>query len=195
MKKEMEKLTSEIKDPIQQAVYQCFEHFISNEKSKHEGSVSKEVVELESSENGPHREVSCHRKSVRKSSRDRTKVTLLSRTKKTLFGQIFIHSEVFEERGVSYYKNLYMFNPADWLIWLGMQSSLDLLISRSTRGWKNNLSSRTFRAVSDDASVFKLCEEGNIDGIQGLFAKGEASVMDRNSEGLTPLHVSIVLFV
>lgn len=192
MKKEIKKLTSEMKDPIQQAVYQSFEHFISNEHSKHEGLVSEEVVELKSSENDPRREISRHRKSVQKSSHDWKKMILRLNKKKTMFGVIFIHSKGY---GVSCYENLYMFHPAAWLIWLGMQSSLDILISKSIRGWKNNLSSRTFRAVSNDASIFQLCRGGNTDEIRTLFAKGEASVMDRNSHGMTPLHVSIVLFV
>lgn len=193
MKKEMKKLTSEMKDPIQQAVYQSFEHFISNEHSKHEGLVSEKMVELKSSKNDSRREMSRHGKSVPKPSRDRSKVILRSR--KTLFGVIFIHSKSYEECGISCYENLYMFRPAAWLIWLGMQSSLDILISKFTRGWKNNLSSRTFRAVSNDASIFQLCHDGNTDEIRTLFAKGEASVMDRESNGMTPLHVSIALFV
>ena len=72
-----------------------------------------------------------------------------------------------------------------------MKTSLDVLISRSTQGWKNNLSSRTFRAVPMDALIFQFCEDGNLEGVKTLLARGDASLMDRCPKGLTLLHVSI----
>lgn len=190
----VETLTSSMKDPIQQAVYRWIEDCLSKEKFSHKSMVSKEEVELMSSDTDLHRKVSCPKEANRKSSREQNKLIHRSTTKRTLFGKIVINSKVYHERGESCYENLFMFHPADWLIWLRLQNSLDILISKSTRGWKNNLSSRSFRAVSDDAPIFELCKKGNIDGIQTLFEKGVASVMDRNSSGFTPLHVSIILF-
>lgn len=196
IRKEMGRLTSEMKkDPIQQAMYQWVENFISNEKSNIEGLVSKEEVGLQSSDTDLNREVSCHRRSIRKSSSDRKQLTLDSSTNQTLFGNILIQSKVYEECEVSCYKNLYTFHPADWLIWLGMQTSWDILFSNFTRGWKYNLSARSFRAVSGDALIFELCKEGNVEGIKTLFARGEASVMDREPTGITPLHVSVIFLV
>ena len=192
----MGRLTSEMKkDPIQQALYQWVENFISNEKPNLEGLVSKEEVGLQSSDTNLHREVSCHRRSIRKSPSDRNKLTLASSTRQTLFGNILIQSKVYEKCGVSYYENLYTFHPADWLIWLGMQTSWDILISNFIRGWKYNLSSRSFRAVSGDALIFELCKKGEVEGIKSLFARGEASVMDRAPTGFTPLHVSVIFLV
>ena len=196
IKEEVGKLTSDMKDPIQQAVYQCFERRISNEKPEHEeGSVSKEEVGSKSSDTNLHREELCHKESTQKPSSERTKIINSSTLRRTLFGTIVFISKVYEERGVPCYENLFMFHPADWLIWLGVRSSLDILITKSIRGWKNNLDSRTFRAVSDNASIFQLCKNGDVGGIKTLFANGDASVLDRNSGGLTLLHVSIILLV
>lgn len=195
IKQELGKLTSEMKNPIQQAVYQCFEQYIFNEKSKHEELASKKETELKSSDTALYQEVVCHQKKFRKTSSERNKITYFLTTKKTLFGIIVFKSKSYEERGVPCYENFFTFHPADWLIWLGVRSSLDILMTKSIRGWKNNLSSRTFRAVSDKATIFQLCKNGDVEGIKTLFANGDASVMDRNSYGITPLHVSILLLV
>lgn len=196
IKEEVEKLTSEMKDPIQQAMYQCFERYISNEKPEYEeGSVSKKEMGSKSSDTNLHRKKLCHKESTQKPSSERTKIIHSSTSRRILFGTIVFISKAYEERGVPCYENLFMFHPADWLIWLGLRSSLDILITKSIRGWKNNLNSRTFRAVSNKASIFQLCKIGDVEGIKTLFANGDASVMDRNSGGVTPLHVSTILLV
>lgn len=117
IKKEVGKFISEMKDPIQQAMYQCFERYISNEKSEHEeGSVSKEVVGSKSSDINLHREDLCHKESTQKPSSERTKIIHSSTLRRTLFGTIVSISKVYEERGVPCYENFFMFHPAD-LAW------------------------------------------------------------------------------
>jgi hypothetical protein len=193
------------KDPTQLAMYECLENSVFNDKAEHSGLISKEEVELEpdleiegvssiSREFRPggklHSDLSLRKKPPQKCFHERSKIIASSRTtKRTLFGSIVLNSKVYEDRGES----LFIFHPADWLVWLGMQTSLDVMISKSTRGWQNNLSSRTFRAVSDDALIFEFCETGNVEGIRTLLARGDASVMDRDPDGWTPLHVSIIL--
>ncbi|KAL9081004.1 MAG: hypothetical protein Q9157_000320 [Trypethelium eluteriae] len=46
------------------------------------------------------------------------------------------------------------------------------------------------RAVPDGALIFDLCLYGNVDAVRLLFERGEASVLDVNPKGLTPLHVA-----
>ncbi len=205
LKNEIQKIASTIKDPIQLAMYECLENSVFNDKAEHSGLISKEDVELEPdleikgvssiSREFPsggklHSELSLRKKPPQKCVHERSKIIASSRTiKRTLFGRVVLNSKVYEDRGES----LFMFHPADWLVWLGMQTSLDVMISKSTRGWQNNLSSRAFRAVSDDALIFEFCTTGNVEGIRTLIARGDASVMDRDPRGWTPLHVSIIL--
>jgi ankyrin repeat protein len=57
---------------------------------------------------------------------------------------------------------------------------------RSTRGQRlTNL--EAFRAVPDSALVFELAKLGGLDAMRALFARGEASVLDTDSRGWTPL--------
>lgn len=79
------------------------------------------------------------------------------------------------------------------MIWLGITTSLDVMISKSIRGWKNTL--RAFRAVPAEALIFEFCTKGNVEGVRTLLARGDASVWDRDPDGMTPLHVSVILSV
>ena len=92
-------------------------------------------------------------------------------------------------------KTLLFFRPADWLLRLDVKYGLNLILHRSTQGWKNSATLSVFRPVPDDSLVFAFCEGGNLDGIRTLFSRGEASVWDRSSYYYTPLHVSVPLLV
>lgn len=241
LKKEIQKVASTLNNPIQQAVYQCLEGWIPDEKVRQirlvceeeevkqtglafDGEVKKtglafeeefkqtasafDRVKLEpdietegftsNTENVPQGSnlrsgLSLDKKPTRSCSRGLSKITT-SKTK-TLFGTIYLRSKVYEDFGVPRYETFYMFHPANWLVSLGMKSSFDVMISRSTQGWKNNLSSRTFRAVPEDALIIQFCTDGNIEGVKTLLARVDASVMDRSPGGYTLLHVSIIFFV
>lgn len=207
-----------MKDPIQQAMYQCLERMMLGRTVKQIGSVLEERGEEEEEDDddddaakpesgievedvssdtqvvsrGIHldSDVSPVKQPGQRRSRARTK-SIASRSR-TFFGIFYLKSKVYEDRGVFHYENFYMFHPANWLVSLGVKTSLDVLISRSTQGWKNNLSSRTFRAVPKDALIFQFCRDGNLEGVKTLLARGDASLMDRSPNGRTLLHVSIM---
>ena len=90
------------------------------------------------------------------------------------------------------YKTSYTISPASWLIRLGIHYGLHLgFSSSSTHGWKNTL--QTFCPVPDDALIFDFCRHGNVSAVRRLLSGGLASVRDTNSQGYTPLHVSLMI--
>lgn len=42
----------------------------------------------------------------------------------------------------------------------------------------------------DDSLIFRFCELGNTEAVRELFIRGEASLHDINTDGMTLLHVS-----
>lgn len=94
--------------------------------------------------------------------------------------------------GFEEYQTSLRYHPAQWLMrWNLMTSGLDVSLSSSIQGWKNTL--RTFRAVPDNAPIFEFCRTGNFNAARTLFSSGQASPMDTNSLGWTPLHVNMPL--
>lgn len=78
--------------------------------------------------------------------------------------------------------------PAQWLNYFGIGNGFQFDFANSSiHGWKHTLS--LFRVVPDDASIFKLCQEGNLSAVQSLLSTGSASARDTDTRGLTPLHV------
>lgn len=65
---------------------------------------------------------------------------------------------------------------------------MELSLSSSIKGWQVSLG--PFRAIADDSLIFDFSKAGNIEMVQLLFNRREASVLDTNSKGWTPLHVS-----
>lgn len=120
--------------------------------------------------------------------------------KNTFFGVIYIHSKQFvvesgrrsslsacERLPTDEFKTSFQFYPARWLISWNLNIGVELLIAHGSRGWKNDI--RTFRAVSDDHTIFDFCRTGNITGVKALLSSGTASPWDTNTHGWTPLHV------
>lgn len=112
------------------------------------------------------------------------------------FGTIYVSSRIskLESR---YFENRYQYEhetsftvcPAWWLFKAGFTYVPRFsLFSSSIQGWKYTLNS--FRLVPDDALIFEFCKRGNLDGIQSLLARGQASVKDIDSQGYTALHVT-----
>lgn len=90
------------------------------------------------------------------------------------------------------YRTSYTISPAPWLIRLGIHYGLHLgFLSSSTHGWKNTL--QTFCPVPDNALIFDFCRQGNVPAVRSLLSGGHASVRDTNSQGYTPLHVSLMI--
>ena len=85
----------------------------------------------------------------------------------------------------------YTIYPATWLIRIGIHHGLRLkFLSSSTQGWKTSL--KAFCPVPDNALIFEFCKEGNVSAVRGLLSGGHASVRDTDSQGYTPLHVSLL---
>ena len=79
--------------------------------------------------------------------------------------------------------------PAPWLARFGLSTAVDLGVERSTTsGWKVGL--RMPRRVPDHALIFQKCELGDLVGVQKLLKDGDASVIDVDSRGHTPLHIA-----
>jgi len=58
----------------------------------------------------------------------------------------------------------------------------------TTTGWKFNATA--LRAVPENSLIFELCRQGNVQAVQLMLARGDASVKDTSPKGWTPLHVS-----
>lgn len=69
---------------------------------------------------------------------------------------------------------------------LGISHGL-LVTARSTVGWRYTI--EPFGAVPENALIFELCKLGNVDGVRLLLQRGEASPLDRDPMGRTPLWV------
>ncbi|KAH7403241.1 hypothetical protein BKA64DRAFT_641243 [Cadophora sp. MPI-SDFR-AT-0126] len=57
---------------------------------------------------------------------------------------------------------------------------------KSRQGWDQSF--RSCRMVSYDAKIFDFCMDGDIAGLQHLFATGQASPFEIDPDGRTPLH-------
>ena len=64
----------------------------------------------------------------------------------------------------------------------------ELRLMKSQQGWDQSF--RSYRMVSYDAKVFDYCMDGDVAGLQKLFASGQASPFETDPDGRTPLHVS-----
>ena len=81
------------------------------------------------------------------------------------------------------------FLPGKWLRWLGVTRYLHLNMKHiASFVWYNVLNAP--RIIPDDSLIFMYCQQGDVAGMQRLFAEGRASVHDVNSDGLTTLHMT-----
>lgn len=69
----------------------------------------------------------------------------------------------------------------------GVNFCFRIALSNSYGAFKHEL--KAYRAVPDDATIFRLCRERQIDVIRHLFDEGLASPLDTDSFGRTPLMV------
>jgi hypothetical protein len=81
-----------------------------------------------------------------------------------------------------------VFYPSQWLLKLGFQLGLGLVLARAKQGWKVLLEPP--RVVPENAEIFKLSKTGNVQAVETLIRQGKASIWDTDSLGRTPLHVS-----
>lgn len=81
----------------------------------------------------------------------------------------------------------FIFHPSPFIVLRGLQNGIEVqLEGKASQGWKHKL--RYFNAVPNNAPIFDYCKQGNVEVIQTLFQRGEASPWDVNEDGWTPLH-------
>jgi hypothetical protein len=71
-------------------------------------------------------------------------------------------------------------------IWLGGRA-WEIKVSWAISGWKSSL--KAWRVKPFDDPLFKAARDGDIDEIQSLIARGQASLFDRTPNGENLLHV------
>jgi hypothetical protein len=118
----------------------------------------------------------------------------------TRFGRIISRTQVDREtiravnegESCTHYKTTttFIFHPASWLIRIGFKYGLEAMITNTRAGWQYNI--LPVRSVPDDALIFEFCKLGNVDAVRELFRRGDASVLDVDSDGWRPLHVCAV---
>ena len=97
---------------------------------------------------------------------------------------------LYNEQDQSEHETSYTVYPAEWLIRLGIRYGFRLNFGCSaTQELRTSL--KPFCPVPDDALIFEFCRQGNTPAVRKLLSGGYASVEDINSEGYTPLHVSL----
>ena len=89
-------------------------------------------------------------------------------------------------------ENIFGFIPPSWLVRFGFTYGLSCRISQSPLSGANVVLD-VVRSVPDDAVIFDLCREGRVGCVQSLLTRGEASAKDVDSQGRTPLYVSLII--
>ena len=112
----------------------------------------------------------------------------------TPFGTVWLRTSTVRAGSCSksskglYAVNSFIYYPSWWLTKLGLTHGVEASLSSSTKGWQFCLN--PVRAVPDSSLIFDFCKMGNIEAVQRLLARGEATVRDASPKGWTPLHVS-----
>lgn len=114
----------------------------------------------------------------------------------TPFGKVIFRTEVIEhtislagESSVqTETRTSFIFHPAPWLLKLGLRYGLKAMAINHHRTWQYNISPVYVRP--DDSVIFRFCQLGNTEAVRELFVRGEASVHDINTNGMSLLHVS-----
>ena len=96
-----------------------------------------------------------------------------------------------EEEGHFRYENVFRLIPPSWLVRFGFSYGVSGCISQSPLSGPTVVLD-VVRSVPDDAVIFDLCREGRVGCIQALLNRGEASAKDVDSQGRTPLYVSLI---
>ena len=96
-----------------------------------------------------------------------------------------------EEEGHFGYENIFRLIPPSWLVRFGFSYGLSGCISHSPLSGPTVVLD-VVRSVPDDAVIFGLCREGRVGCVQALLDRGEASAKDVDSQGRTPLYVSLI---
>ncbi|KAL3478490.1 hypothetical protein BJX99DRAFT_256387 [Aspergillus californicus] len=82
-----------------------------------------------------------------------------------------------------------VFRPAPWILRLGFHYGLIFMATNRDRSWQYTI--LPVQPVPDDSLIFEFCAKGTLDGVRTLFARGQASVRDVNTNGKNPLHFAM----
>lgn len=111
----------------------------------------------------------------------------------TPFGSVHIRTVTILFADCSYkLRSTITMHPSRFLQLCGVKFGIKFALSQSYGSLTHTL--KGYRAVPDDAAIFKLCKEGRTDAISHLFDEGHASPFDTDSFGRTPLMVCISIF-
>lgn len=122
-----------------------------------------------------------------------------SEPRETLFGticfqtQIIKHYDIFDEeqKTQTETQTSFIFHPAPWLMRFGLRYGLKAMAIYHHRTWSYTI--QPVHAIPDDSLIFTFCRKGNVDAVRELFKRRDASVYDVDTNGWTPLHVSLLL--
>ena len=113
-------------------------------------------------------------------------------TKTRVLNTNLVGDEAFDDENYQYeHESTVRILPAQWLLKLGFNYAYTFSTNDSSiKGWQFCV--KPINLVPDDASIFRFCKEGNIEGVRNLISKGLASVRDVDARGQLALHVSHV---
>ena len=131
--------------------------------------------------------------------------TLRKSISRTFFGSIvtttktrslksrFVEDDVLDDEDCQYeQESSFRILPAQWLLKLGFNYTYNISThDSSTQGWQWCI--KPINLVPYDAPIFKFCKQGNLEKVRDMFSQNLASVRDVDSEGYTPLHVSLAI--
>jgi hypothetical protein len=84
--------------------------------------------------------------------------------------------------------NSFIFYPSSWLTKMGLGYGTEASLTCSpAEGWKFNFA--PLRAVPENSLIFDLCRRGEVNAVQLMLDRGDASVKDTSPRGWSPLHV------
>lgn len=69
-----------------------------------------------------------------------------------------------------------------------LSSRWAFVVTKAVSGWQYSL--RMHRILPNDAEVFKMCEQGDVEGLRSSITRREISIYDQNESGHTLLHIS-----
>ncbi len=84
----------------------------------------------------------------------------------------------------------FIFYPVSWLARIGFHYGMEARLNNSTDGWRFNFN--PICVVPDNSLIFELCRMSDVNAVELLLQRGDASIRDTSSKGWTPLHVSPV---
>jgi len=103
--------------------------------------------------------------------------------------ELGLHEDIEDEEVEYSVETSFTLHPSRWLQICGIGYGIQVAFSKSLKGLEFKM--KTYNAVPDDAEIFELCKQGDVDGVKALFDQRCASPWDTNSKGFTPLFVSI----